>query len=210
MIFNIYTLDRALKSQIDATLVIGFCCLPAWAQTNNELSQRSQEQERRAQEILQHQQKNIVAPDVHLQGVTASPVAQRLTAEQPCFPSRELKLQSEFPKQWDWLLAHADGHTTLDKPDPVEGNCLGAQGVQVVIDRLQNALIAQGYVTSRVLASPQNMQAGLLNLKLFLGRIREVKWAQGSGQRGSRWNTVPMDKGDALNLRDIEQALENY
>lgn len=78
------------------------------------------------------------------------------------------------------------------------------------MDRLQNALIAQGYVTSRVLAPAQNLQTGQLTLQLLPGRIQEVRWAQGSGQRGSRWNTVPMARGDVLNLRDIEQALENY
>jgi hemolysin activation/secretion protein len=78
------------------------------------------------------------------------------------------------------------------------------------MDRLQNALIAQGYVTSRILAPPQNLQTGQLTLQLLPGRIQEVRWAQGSGQRGSRWNTLPMAAGDVLNLRDIEQALENY
>lgn len=133
-----------------------------------------------------------------------------LQAESPCFPIRELQLQTESPERWSWLLAHADGHATLDKPDPVQDKCVGAQGVQIVMDRLQNALIAQGSVTSRVLAPAQNLQTGLLTVQLLPGRIQEVRWAQGSGQRGSRWNTVPIGTGDVLNLRDIEQALENY
>lgn len=190
--------------------VVGLCCSSVWGQTANEVQQRSQEQERRAQEALEQRQKALVSPDVRLQGPTSTPGDRLLKAESPCFPIHALTLQSESPERWAWLLAHADGHATLDQPDPVEGRCVGAQGVQTVIDRLQNALIAKGYVTSRVLAIPQNLQTGQLQLQLILGRIHEVRWAQGSGQRGSRWNTVPVQSGDVLNLRDIEQALENY
>jgi hemolysin activation/secretion protein len=87
---------------------------------------------------------------------------------------------------------------------------LGALGIQTVIDRLQNALISRGYTTTRVLAGPQNLQTGTLNLTVVPGRIAQILWAPGSGTRASRWNTVPANSGDVLNLRDIEQALENF
>ncbi|MEN9625558.1 MAG: hypothetical protein RJB17_2353, partial [Pseudomonadota bacterium] len=93
------------------------------------------------------------------------------------------------------------------------GRCIGAKGVQIVIDRLQNELIARGYVTSRILAKPQNLQNGTLALDLLLGKINRVQWAPpapGQMHRASEWNTLPMGQGDVLNLRDIEQALENY
>lgn len=150
--------------------VVGLCCSSVWGQTANEVQQRSQEQERRAQEALEQRQKALVSPDVRLQGPTSTPGDRLLKAESPCFPIHALTLQSESPERWAWLLAHADGHATLDQPDPVEGRCVGAQGVQTVIDRLQNALIAKGYVTSRVLAIPQNLQTGQLQLQLILGR----------------------------------------
>lgn len=180
------------------------------AQTADQLQQRSQDQERRAQEALQQRQKAISAPDVHLQKDEIETVARRLSSESPCFQIHHLELSPESMPQWSWLLSLADGYATLDKPDPVEGRCIGAQGVQTVIDRLQNALIARGFVTSRILAAPQNLQSGRLTLQVLPGRIQEVRWAPGSGQRGSRWNTVPLKPGDVLNLRDIEQALENY
>lgn len=190
--------------------VVGLCCSSVWAQTANEVQQRSQEQERRAQEALEQRQKALASPDVRLQVPASEPRDRLLKAESPCFPIHELTLQSDAPERWAWLLAHADGHATLNQPDLVEGRCVGAQGVQTIIDRLQNALIAKGYVTSRVLAKPQNLQTGQLQLQLIPGRIHEIRWAQGTGQRGSRWNTVPVQSGEVLNLRDIEQALENY
>lgn len=189
---------------------LGLGCSCVCAQTANDLQQRSQEQERRAQEALQQREKAITAPDVRLQKGTGSADDRRLAIESPCFQIQDLALPTDSMPQWSWLLGHADGHTTLDKPDPVQGRCIGAQGVQTVIDRLQNALIARGFVTSRILAAPQNLQTGQLTLQVLPGRIQEVRWASGAGQRGSRWNTVPLQSGDVLNLRDIEQALENY
>lgn len=199
-----------MKSFVAYLSALGLGCSCVCAQTPNDLQLRSQEQERRAQEALQQREKAITAPDVRLQNEASSPDDRRLAIESPCFPIQELALPPESMQQWSWLLGHADGHTTLDKPDPVQGRCIGAQGVQTVIDRLQNALIARGFVTSRILAAPQNLQTGQLTLLVLPGRIQEVRWANGAGQRGSRWNTVPLQSGDVLNLRDIEQALENY
>lgn len=199
-----------MKSFVAYLSALGLGCTCVCAQTANDLQQRSLEQERRAQEALQERQKTIAAPDVRLQKEGVEPEERWLATENPCFPIQELGLSPESLPQWSWLLSHADGHATLNKPDPVEGRCIGAQGVQTVIDRLQNALIARGFVTSRILAAPQNLQTGRLTLQVLPGRIQEVRWAQGSGQRGSRWNTVPLQPGDVLNLRDIEQALENY
>ncbi len=185
--------------------------LSAHAQTSSELElqQRSLEQERRAREALQDQQRRTTAtPDVRLQGELPSTPAL-LAPEPVCFPINLVQLMPESTR-WQWLLDHLDGHAQLPKPDPALGRCLGAQGIQTVIDRLQHALIAKGYVTSRVLATAQDLTSGRLVLQVLPGRVSEINWAEGTGYRGSRWNTVPIRAGDVLNLRDVEQALENY
>jgi hemolysin activation/secretion protein len=78
---------------------------------------------------------------------------------------------------------------------------------------VQNALIAQGYVTSKVVAAPQSLQTGTLALSVQWGTIRQIQWAPLAAtevRRASQWNTLPMGPGNVLNLRDIEQALENF
>lgn len=185
--------------------------LSAHAQTSPglELEQRSLEQERRAREALQDQQRRSASTaDVRLQGEL--PSAPALLGPEPvCFPIDRVQLTPE-PSRWNWLLDHLDGHAQLPEPDPALGRCLGAQGIQVLIDRLQHALIEKGYVTSRVLATAQDLTSRRLVLQVLPGRVSEIKWAEGSGNRGGRWNTVPIRTGDVLNLRDLEQALENY
>lgn len=169
------------------------------------------DQLRRAQEReTQQRQRQETGSDVRLPSSPGALTRRLPEGEEPCFPIRSLQLQGQELQKFDGLLDHADGHAQLDHPDPVQGRCLGAQGIQTVIDRLQNTLIARGYTTTRVLAPAQNLQSGTLVLTLVPGYVGEIRWAPGTGQRASRWNSMPMQTGDLLNLRDVEQALENY
>ena len=76
--------------------------------------------------------------------------------------------------------------------------------------RAQDALAARGYVTSRVLIQPQDLASGTLALSLVPGRIRTIRLADPNNHRATLWNSVPAQSGDLLNVRDIEQALENF
>jgi hemolysin activation/secretion protein len=48
-----------------------------------------------------------------------------------------------------------------------------------------------------------------LHLLVHEGRVSQIRFAQGHGQRATRFNTLPIRAGDVLNLRDLEQGLEN-
>ncbi|MBU6369291.1 MAG: ShlB/FhaC/HecB family hemolysin secretion/activation protein [Burkholderiales bacterium] len=132
--------------------------------------------------------------------------------EQPCFALTQIILDSgadPLPKGLQEALSLGPDNNA-DNP---MGQCIGAQGVQLLIDRVQNALISQGFVTSRVLAAPQNLQTGTLTLNVFMGKLADIQWADppsGQFRRARAWNAVPAQKGDFLNMRDVEQALENF
>jgi len=171
------------------------------------------EQERRdAERALQQRAQQERKADVKLPAAPQASVGLLPTEESPCFKIDLVTLNTDRDGGPQDLL-DAVGQTTSGAVDSPIGRCLGAKGVQVVIDRLQNKLIAQGYVTSRVLAKPQNLQNGTLALELILGKINHVQWTPSvpaQMHRASEWNILPMSAGDVLNLRDIEQALENY
>ncbi|CAN7756619.1 ShlB/FhaC/HecB family hemolysin secretion/activation protein [Pseudorhodoferax sp. LjRoot39] len=132
------------------------------------------------------------------------PVAGRLPGdEQPCFRIDALVLQGAEP--FPWLAAAAAGPEANDSPI---GRCLGTQGINTVLARLQQALVARGWITSRVLAAPQDLATGQLQLTVVPGRIAAIRGAAGATTAGLR-SAVPAAPGDLLNLRDIEQGLEN-
>jgi hemolysin activation/secretion protein len=147
----------------------------AQAQANRDIDI---EQLRRTQEREAAQRKQReTEPDVHLQQAAPAAAALPLKDESPCFPIKRIEIDGSEAARFAWLLDYADGHAQLPQADPVVGRCLGVQGIQIVIDRMQNALISRGFVTSRVLAGPQNLQGGALVLTVVPGRVAQVRWA---------------------------------
>ncbi|MGO4222376.1 ShlB/FhaC/HecB family hemolysin secretion/activation protein [Lysobacter sp. TAF61] len=165
------------------------------------------------QELLRQQERERVlreehepSPDVRSPSRPERSAFEPLpSSEHPCFPIHQIALVGEGAKVFAWALRAAD-----PAQDPSVGSCLGTQGVGVVIKRVQNAIISRGFVTTRVLAAPQNLADGELELTVVPGRIRAVRFANGTDSRATWWNAVPAEPGDMLNLRDIEQALENF
>ena len=162
-----------------------------------------------AQELLRQQQRERVlreqqegAPDVRLPPA-ASDKERLPDAETPCFTINTIALKSTTP-DLDWAAKAAD-----PADDPASGRCLGSTGINLVMKRIQNAIIARGYVTTRVLAEAQDLQSGVLTLTVIPGRVRAIRFSADSGDRANAINVVPIRPGDLLNLRDIEQALEN-
>jgi hemolysin activation/secretion protein len=127
-------------------------------------------------------------------------------AESPCFPIKQVQLTGPDSSPFLWLLDHLAGKDGNDAP---LRKCVGAVGINVLLKRGQDALIERGFVTSRVLAQPQDISQGLLTLSVIPGRIREIRYAQPDNPRNPAKASLPLISGDILNLRDVEQALEN-
>ena len=189
----------------------------AWAQTTPSApqpfieEQRQQERER----ALRPQQERSV--DARLPSGGA-PAATRLPpSETPCFTIQDIVLDGEMADRFQWLLPAAAQVPTTDanttpSDSPID-RCLGTQGINTVLARMQHALVAQGWVTTRVLAAPQDLSPGTLRLTLVPGRIAAIRFADGAASASASslglHTAIPAQPGDLLNLRDIEQGLEN-
>ncbi|SDA96620.1 Hemolysin activation/secretion protein [Pseudomonas sp. NFACC15-1] len=161
---------------------------------------RQQERERVLRDQLESR------PDVRLQSAPVDEGAGRLPVkETPCFAINDIRLIGEASEKFQWALRAAN-----PKDDPAIGRCLGGGGINLTMKRMQNAIIEAGYVTTRVLAEAQDLNSGVLVLTLVPGRIREIRFEEGTSARANAWNAMPANPGDLLNLRDIEQALENF
>lgn len=167
------------------------------------------QEQRRAQErekVLREQLET--APDVRLRAGPEPGQARLPVSESPCFEIRTITLRGEgdAAQRFDWLLAATSGADASDSP---LGRCLGAQSIALLIKRAQNALTARGFVTSRILAEPQDLKSGSLTLTVLPGSIRAIRFAQGTKPGTRPHSTAPAEPGAVLNLRDVEQALEN-
>ena len=84
------------------------------------------------------------------------------------------------------------------------------QPIQKRIRRLQSALVARGFVTTRIVSGPQDIKTGVLRLTVIPGKIGNVRLEESTSPGVTVWNALPAYAGDILNVRAIEQGLENF
>ncbi|WP_413729274.1 ShlB/FhaC/HecB family hemolysin secretion/activation protein [Sodalis sp. RH22] len=159
----------------------------------------AQEQFRQQERARALQKQNAPVSDIHLDrpGIT---LPDYPVDEHPCFTINTLQLDGDSASNFQWALEAAGD---------AKGRCLGSQGITLVINKVQNAILKKGYVTTRVMAREQDLTTGVLTLTLQPGRIGSIRFDGPVSWRARLWNAMPAASGDILNLRDIEQALEN-
>ncbi|MET3065803.1 ShlB/FhaC/HecB family hemolysin secretion/activation protein [Atlantibacter hermannii] len=140
-------------------------------------------------------------PDVRLSPPSSGFGSIDYPNETPCFPIQKVVLSGE-EKLPRWLPIQ---HLGVE----AEGRCLGAQGINLLMSTLQNRLVDHGYITTRVLAPSQDLKSGVLTLVIVPGYVRQVRLTPDSDRYIQLYSTFPPREGELLDLRDIEQGLEN-
>ncbi|WP_373747262.1 ShlB/FhaC/HecB family hemolysin secretion/activation protein [Neisseria dentiae] len=94
------------------------------------------------------------------------------------------------------------------------GMCLGADNLQKLQKAAQQILLARGYITSQAMIPSQDMADGILKLYVSAGKIGVVRYIENKaatpqGRISAFNNKLPFHENKILNLRDVEQGLEN-
>ena len=230
-------LNTFVKLLMSAGLYAGLSSNHAHAQGLNQI--QTQELRRAADRANAVQKLQPPAPEIrgaaqgeNPSGATAN---QFPINEIPCFHLNQISLVGESAGQFQFALRSAlkqaklhpintpSGQTVLVTDAQFQnsagslqtGVCLGGNGVSAFMTLVQNAIIQRGYTTTRVLAQSQDLKSGRLELTVIPGRIRQIRFEQGNPngmpiERAHSFNAMPMREGDILNLREIEQGLENF
>lgn len=159
---------------------------------------QQEEQSRRARQEAEERQQREQKKDVFLQKKTESSKDISLPEETPSFAIAKLVLEGERVEHFPWVQAILDKYT---------GRKIGMQGINLIVKRLTNELIDRGYVTTRVLVPQQDLSKGTLRLLLVPGIIHDIRF-QELKTWGSWQSAFPARPGDILNLRSLEQGLE--
>ncbi|WP_170207664.1 ShlB/FhaC/HecB family hemolysin secretion/activation protein [Luteibacter pinisoli] len=123
-----------------------------------------------------------------------------LPAEGDCFPITGIVLDGAPGHGFDFARRYLRSYV---------GRCMGHDGVNLVVRRVSDLIIDRGFVTTRVGLAPQDIHTGVLRLTLVPGTVRAIRFAPGSAS--GFWRTaLPSRAGGLLNLRDIEQGLEQF
>lgn len=158
----------------------------------------TEEQRLRAQRETEERQARQQALDIRLGREVAGPETYQLPAETPCFQIDRLRLEGERLEAFRWAPGYLDGYA---------GQCIGREGINLIVKRLSNHIIQRGYITTRIGIPEQDLSSGELRLVLVPGVIHAIRFADPK-QVPSWASAFPARPGDLLNLRDLEQGLE--
>ena len=180
----------------------------------------AEEQRRRVQQQAIDRERQAQAPHVQLEAKRSAAAVDdgRVPIETPCFKVERIGL--EMPKGLGAAVRTA-GERALS-PDPLftgelrfaddylqryVGECVGRDGLNLIVHRVSKRILEAGYTTTRVLIAPQDLSSGNLKLDIIPGVISAIRFAD-SHTYGTWRNAFPTRAGKLLNLRDLETGLE--
>ncbi len=89
-----------------------------------------------------------------------------------------------------------------------ENHCLGVDEIQSLMGEVTAYYIDKGYATTRAYLPQQDMSGGTLTIQVVEGKVEKIRLKE--GDKGSLLipGVFPWVQGDVLNIRDIEQGLD--
>ena len=185
-----------LPDKLPSALLLAVAILPLSVSPANAapLSQQEQldqsrEQEAARQERLHQERTEVDTP--------ALPSSSLPADENVRFPIAKVVLENDSGKFY--FLRHI--------ARDYEGRELSLKEINEAVGKMNRELMERGFSTSRVVIPEQNLSSGEFRLVLQIGRIHAVRFAEGSDTLYT-YNLFPFREGDVLNVRDIEQGLE--
>ncbi len=151
---------------------------------------------RQAQQQEEVKSRASNSPDVFTQAGSGGRSSFSLPMEAPCFVIREIEWRDVGELAW----IEPEENVLLHR-------CVGAKGLRAFQNHLMRLMINKGYITSRILIPEQNLASGRLVLQAIPGRFGTIR-EQGPVP-GLNAMAFPVNHGDVLNQRDLDQALEN-
>lgn len=174
--------------------------------TNTEQEHRQNQKQEEELETLQ--------PKVDLRNNTTPSPLTLPQNESPCYRIQHILLTDFVPQSpsspspFSWAVEKALQQLKLNLP-----YCLGKEGLGVLIKSIQNKILEKGYLTTRILVKEQDLQSGNLELSVLSGKIGNILLKDESlTPRLTRLTTLTglaFHSGEVLNIRAIEQSLEN-
>ncbi|QRX80832.1 ShlB/FhaC/HecB family hemolysin secretion/activation protein [Glaciimonas sp. PAMC28666] len=204
--------STAIK-QLSVAVALASACHEGGAQSVQ--TPETEELRRRSQAEAQERQRQLSLPNVVVQTLPPLGIVHDLSlpVESPCFTIDQfiLDVPASLP-----LATRVAGASNLPL-DPFRfaqnalrhyaGACIGTEGVNLIVRRLQSQFLARGYSTTRLGIPPQDLSTGVLTLTLIPGVIRAIRFTDPT-LYGSWHTAFPTGPGQLLTVTDLEQGLE--
>lgn len=172
------------------------CCLSAYAAPVSSITTNEQLDNMRRQ--AQEQQEQINAPWVQMQDTNQVKQIIKLPVEKNSFYIRRIEIDTGKRFRFEWLNELLEGYTDRE---------IGLQGINMLAKLVSEELISAGYITAKVVVPEQDLNLGVLRFTLVPGIISDIRF-ENKDTWGTWRNAFPCRAGDILNVRALEQGLE--
>ena len=121
-----------------------------------------------------------------------------LPEETPSFFVEEIILEGEKSESFAWVQRYLDRYKNSN---------IGMNGINLLLQQINEAILEKGFVTSKIYITEQDISSGKLIFTLAPGLVGQIRFAE-ENTWGTWQNAFPILPGDLLNIRKIEQGLE--
>lgn len=198
----------SIKLKLGAVVCSSAIFSPVFAQSFDPAVEglfQNQQRQAELEKITQPQRDVLLEQAQHKSQITFQDIQ-----DQNCFPIHQVVLNGDMSARFEKYLMQA-----LKELEFKDGLCMGEQRINLLMSQTQNLIIGEGYTTIRILAAPQNLSSGKLELTVIPGLLGEIKIDLSDAARTHAGriqyakNIFPLKTGDIFNLRALEQGLEN-
>jgi hemolysin activation/secretion protein len=85
---------------------------------------------------------------------------------------------------------------------------LSLDNLNKLLGNITNHYIEKGYVTARAYLKPQHLKTGVLRVTLVEGKVESLTLLDNDEKRTGSGNALPDIEGEPLNMRDLEQGID--
>lgn len=164
-------------------------------QAAREHEQRLQQERQRLEDKIRSERSS---PDVFLQPKAAAP-EQPGSADSTCVNVSLIAVQG----------VNALDMTLIDSlSKPYLNRCLTLANINQLVKDISTLYLDRGYITSRAFIQPQRLQQGTLDILVVEGTLENLKSSDGNLTPRQLRGAFPLEEGKILNLRDLEQGIE--
>ena len=153
------------------------------------------EQNRRS---LEEREEGLRRSDVFLQERVQRGELKELPEEEVSFPIDQIVIEGDLVHRFEWSQRLADQYA---------GQRIGPQGLEIILEELTEGAISRGMVTTRFQVGEQDLSTKVLRIQLIPGKVGRIYFNE-NNQKGSWGNAFPTSPGRILDMRDLEQGLE--
>jgi hemolysin activation/secretion protein len=200
--------DSVVKSVLKQWLALMFLALMgafAWAQTPADLEAARRQAEtlqRLEQERLRQDAERVLPVERAPQGIDTRslvPQSDASSAGAGCHEIREIVITG---------APRLDASVPAMLKSRFVGRCLGVSEIEEILGEITKAYILKGYVAARAYLPAQNLSSGRLEIMVVEGEVGSIRIEDGGKGSVSKGNAFPGVEGQVLNLRDLEQGID--